>query len=297
VLPDEKLWTNELQDFVVTSLVVLPEDQQLRQLQDMLREDIHVRQCSRVDKYVAEQATQKREEDEAKKREEENREAEQAVFNLRMERLKEDRLDEQWQREEQQKELGKWQWRERKELAKKADFIHERQQKESEEEKLKAKDWERLVMLGEMRYPNRPDLEAASRRARAWAQEQEAKAEEKMEQNEILWRKKLAEEALKVKEMKRTKVIELLNRQASLEVELENLVYMVRLTEVEKYRRKMEILDELEILELEIKKARDALWVANFSWLYLISLFFLGLFEWHQFLQKVNVERECITRP
>ncbi len=114
-------------------------------------------------------------------------------------------------------------------------------------------------MLGEMRYPNRPDLEAASRRARAWAQEQEAKAEEKMEQNEILWRKKLAEEALKVKEMKRTKVIELLNRQASLEVELENLVYMVRLTEVEKYRRKMEILDELEILELEIKKARDAL--------------------------------------
>ncbi len=94
-------------------------------------------------------------------------------------------------------------------------------------------------------YPNRPDLEAASRRARVWAQEQEAKAEEKMEQNEILWRKKLAEEALKVKEMQRTKVIELLNCQASLEDELENPMYMVRLTEVEKYRRKMEILDEL----------------------------------------------------
>ncbi len=95
----------------MTSLVVLPEDQQLRQLQDMLREDIHLRQFARVDKYNAEQAKQKREEDEAKKREEENREAEQAVFNLRMELLKEDRLDEQWQREEQQKELGKRQWR------------------------------------------------------------------------------------------------------------------------------------------------------------------------------------------
>ncbi len=244
----------------MTSLVVLPEDQQLRQLQDMLCGDIHMRQCARVDKYVAEQAKQKREEDEAKKREEENREAEQAVFNLRMELLKEDRLDEQWQQEEQQKELGKRHWRERKELAEKAVIIHERQQKESEEEKLKAKDRERLVMLGEVSYPNRPDLEAASRWASAWAQEQEAKAEEKMEQNEIFWRKKLADEALKVKEMKRMKVIELLNRQASLEDELENLVYMVRLlTEVEKYRRKMEILDELEILELEIKKARDAL--------------------------------------
>jgi hypothetical protein len=198
VLPDEKLWTNDLQDFVVTSLVVLPEDQQLRQLQDMLCEDIHVRQCARVDKCIAEQAKQKREEVEVKKREEENREAEQAVFNLRMERLKEDRLDKQWQWEEQQNELGKRQWRERKEQAEKADFIHERQQKESEEEKLKAKDLERLVMLGEVRYPNRLDLEAASRRARAWAQEQEAKTEEKMEQNEILWRKKLAEEALKV---------------------------------------------------------------------------------------------------
>jgi hypothetical protein len=59
---------------------------------------------------------------------------------LRMERLKEDRLDEQWQWEEQQKELEKQQWRERKKLAEKVDFIHERQQKESEEEKLKAKD-------------------------------------------------------------------------------------------------------------------------------------------------------------
>jgi hypothetical protein len=259
-LPDEKLWTNELQDLVVTSLVVLPEDQQLRQLQDMLREDIHVRQCARVDKYIAEQAKQKREEDEVKKKEEENREAEQAVFNLRMERLKQDRLEEQWLREEQQKELEKRQWRERKELAERADFIRERQQKESEEEKLKTKDRERLVLLGEVRYPNRPDLEASSRRARAWAQEQQAKAEEeKMEQNEILWRNKLAEEALKVKEMKRTKVIELLNRQASLEDELESLVYMVKLTEVEKYRKKMEILDELEILELEIKRARDEL--------------------------------------
>jgi hypothetical protein len=76
-LTDEKLWTNELQDLVVTSLVVLPEDQQLPQLPDMLCGDIHVRQCARVDKYVAEQAKQKREEDEAKKREEENREADQ----------------------------------------------------------------------------------------------------------------------------------------------------------------------------------------------------------------------------
>jgi hypothetical protein len=31
-----------------------------------------------------------------------------------MERMKEDRLDEQWKREEQQKELEKRQWRERK---------------------------------------------------------------------------------------------------------------------------------------------------------------------------------------
>ncbi len=58
----------------MTSLVVLPEDLQLRQLQDMLRQDIQVRQCSRVDKYVTEQAKLKREEDETKKREEENRE-------------------------------------------------------------------------------------------------------------------------------------------------------------------------------------------------------------------------------
>ena len=59
---------------------------------------------------------------------------------MRMELLKEDQLDKQWQRKEQQKELGKRQWRERKKLAEKVDFIHERQQKESEEEKLKAKD-------------------------------------------------------------------------------------------------------------------------------------------------------------
>jgi hypothetical protein len=45
------------------------------------------------------------------------------------------------------------------------------------------------------------------------------------------------------KEMKRAKLVELLNRQAVLEDELENLVYMVRLTEMDKYRRKMEILD------------------------------------------------------
>ena len=44
-----------------------------------------------------------------------------------------------------------------------------------------------------------------------------------------------------------------------LEDELENLVYMVRLTEMDKYRRKMEILDELEILDVQIKNARDAL--------------------------------------
>jgi hypothetical protein len=72
----------------------------------------------------------------------------------------------------------------------------------------------------------------------------------------------LAEEELKVKEekeMKRAKLVELLNRQAVLEDELENLVYMVRLTEMDKYRRKMEILDELEILDVQIKNARDAL--------------------------------------
>jgi hypothetical protein len=34
---------------------------------------------------------------------------------------------------------------------------------------------------------------------------------------------------------------------------------MVRLTEMDKYRRKMEILDELEILDVQIKNARDAL--------------------------------------
>jgi hypothetical protein len=61
------------------------------------------------------------------------------------------------------------------------------------------------------------------------------------------------------KEMKRAKLVELLNRQAVLEDELENLVYMVRLTEMDKYRRKMEILDELEILDVQIKNARDAL--------------------------------------
>ena len=239
-LPDERLWTNDLQDFVVASLGVLPEDQQLRQLQDMVREDIHVRQCARVDKYIAEQAKQRREEDEAKKKDEENREAEQAEFKLRMERMKEDRLDEQWKREEQQKELEKRQWRERK-------------QKDSEEEKLKASG---------VRYPNRPDLEEASRSGRAWALEQQAKAEEKMKQSELMWQKKLAEEELKVKEekeMKRAKLVELLNRQAVLEDELENLVYMVRLTEMDKYRRKMEILDELEILDVQIKNARDAL--------------------------------------
>jgi len=237
-LPDERLWTNDLQDFVVASLGVLPEDQQLRQLQDMVREDIHVRQCARVDKYIAEQAKQRREEDEAKKKDEENREAEQAVFKLRMERMKEDRLDEQWKREEQQKELEKRQWRVRK-------------QQDSEEEKLKASG---------VRYPNRPDLEEASRSVRAWALEQQAK--EKMKQSELMWQKKLAEEEFKVKaekEMKRAKLVELLNRQAVLEDELENLVYMVRLTEMDKYRRKMEILDELEILDVQIKNARDAL--------------------------------------
>jgi hypothetical protein len=157
-----------------------------------------------------------------------------------MERMKEDRLDEQWKREEQQKELEKRQWRERK-------------QQDSEEEKLKASG---------VRYPNRPDLEEASRSGRAWALEQQAKAEEKMKQSELMWQKKLAEEELKVKEekeMKRAKLVELLNRQAVLEDELENLVYMVRLTEMDKYRRKMEILDELEILDVQIKNARDAL--------------------------------------
>jgi hypothetical protein len=83
-----------------------------------------------------------------------------------------------------------------------------------------------------------------------------------MKQSELMWQKKLAEEELKVKEekeMKRAKLVELLNRQAVLEDELENLVYMVRLTEMDKYRRKMEILDELEILDVQIKNARDAL--------------------------------------
>jgi hypothetical protein len=111
-----------------------------------------------------------------------------------------------------------------------------------------------------VRYPNRPDLEEASRSVRAWALEQQAK--EKMKQSELMWQKKLAEEELKVKaekEMKRAKLVELLNRQAVLEDELENLVYMVRLTEMDKYRRKMEILDELEILDVQIKNARDAL--------------------------------------
>jgi hypothetical protein len=182
-----------------------------------------------------------------RKKDEDNREGKQGEFKLRVERLRQYRQKEPWLRKEEQKEKQqkeKQQWMKQKELlAKEAENQKRLNEKEKKQQAL---DCERVVRLGEKRYPNRPDLEAASRRLSAWREQQEV------------------QRAKMLQEVKRQRVAELQVKRILLEDELECLDEIERVngvlyTKEDKEKRRIEILKELDILELEEKRARAAL--------------------------------------
>jgi hypothetical protein len=245
----DDVWSPDMQKYVVEALLEPGES-----WERVVEEDTHARQMVRVDRYISA----------SEKRQREDREAEEAEHELRLVRMRQERLAEQCRLHEEKMKKEKRQWERVKALqAREAEEAEERQRQRRRQQE--EKDRETVAKLAQdTRTYQRDDLENAHRSILEWKREQEAK--KKHEEHELMWKERFEDEERKVKEEKRMKVIELHNRKVLLEDELENLEYIVKdrvtgekLTEEEMEKRRTDIMEELNTLDYNLSLARKAL--------------------------------------
>ena len=263
VPPPENMWPEGLQEYVVDSLLFPEQHEKERQQQMEQDAYVHARQCERVDRYIEEQQRRKEEEerqlqqDELRRKDAENREADQAVFQLQVQRARQEREDEHWRHEQQQQQQERQRLMREKEQRARIEEQAEFERLQQKRAREAAKEQETVERLGKRTYL-REDLEQAHLSGKRWAEEQ-AEKKRREQEHERYWQKRLEEEARLVREEKRMRAENLAYRRSLLEDELLNIQYIVKLNDVEKEMRKKEIAQEVSSLQLQEEEIRREL--------------------------------------
>jgi hypothetical protein len=297
VPPPENMWPEGLQEYVVDSLLFPEQHEKERQQQMEQDAYVHARQCERVDRYIEEQQRKKEEEerqkqmehdafvharqcervdryieeqqrkkeeeerqlqqDELRRKDAENREADQAVFQLQVQRARQEREDEHWRHEQQQQQQERQRLMREKEQRARIEEQAEFERLQQKRAREAAKEQETVERLGKRTYL-REDLKQAHLSGKRWAEEQ-AEKKRREQEHERYWQKRLEEEARLVREEKRMRAENLAYRRSLLEDELLNIQYIVKLNDVEKEMRKKEIAQEVSSLQLQEEEIRREL--------------------------------------